>query len=196
MISATALTALRALLAACGMALLPTLAACANAEPAPGVGVVTPARPKIVASPRPAELDGDEAFHISLHRGPCGGRCPQYTVRIDGEGAVQFEGERFVAARGLQRGVAEPAALVSLLALLRQPEVAAAKDIYRPGQPGCGAIITDMPSSEVAWQLDGRTHRLLLYHGCAALPSVLHDLPQAVDAAAGVGGWVSGGLTH
>ncbi|MDO9452226.1 MAG: DUF6438 domain-containing protein [Stagnimonas sp.] len=149
-----------------------------------------------VAKKAPADAASPAAgdFYVQLKRGACFGRCPQYTVRIDGGGRVTFNGERFVAALGEQQGQAGGAALDALLSLLRQPKVAALKDIYRPGQPGCGAVTTDMPSSEVEWQLDGRHHRLKLYGGCAAMPPEAEQLPGAVDQAAGVGMWIEQGV--
>lgn len=183
--------------------LLLSLVACVATE-APTAGVVTAAvvekprqelpAPGIPAVPKRTVPEAvDEAFYAQLRRGPCYGRCPQYTVRIGAGGAVTFKGERFVAAIGEQQGQADASALADLLALLRQPEMAALKDIYRPGQAGCGRATTDMPNSDLEWQIDGHRHQLRLYQGCSKLPPQLLRVPSAIDAAAGSRHWVEDG---
>ncbi len=158
-------------------------------------GRVVPGQP---STPKKTQADAasppPDDFYVQLKRGACFGRCPQYAVRIDGDGQVTFNGERFVAALGEQKSQTDSAALGALRALLRQPEVAALKDIYRPGQPGCGAVTTDMPSSQIEWQIDGQHHRLKLYGGCAATPASAQQLPAAVDHAAGVHMWIEQGV--
>lgn len=189
------------------------LTACVAAEK-PATGVITAAEVSSAAVPVQTQADRaptgqpvvskktqpevstteSNRFAVQLKRGACFGRCPQYVVRIEADGRVTFNGERFVAALGEQHGQADPAAWDALLALLRQPAVAALKDIYRPGQAGCGSVTTDMPSSEIEWQLDGRQHRLRLYGGCAAMPPLAQQLPAAVDQAAGVRMWIEQGV--
>ena len=160
-----------------------------QADPAPAV---QPSVPKKIQAEATRIASG--AFTVQLKRGACFGRCPQYVVRIDADGKVTFNGERFVAALGEQHGQADSAARDALLAMLRQPAVAALKDIYRPDQPGCGSVTTDMPTSEIEWQLDGQRHHLRLYGGCAAMPRLAQQLPGAVDDAAGVRMWIEQGV--
>jgi len=171
--------------------LLIGLSACAAADklPPPASTEVNSPTPMAPASPAVAA-----DFEISLRRGPCFGRCPQYSVRIDAAGRVSFAGERNVAALGEAQGQVAPDTLSALIAHLRQPELAALRDIYRPGQPGCGATATDMPSSDIEWRLDGRFHRIRLYQGCSGEPETLRKLPAAIDAAAGTAGWIQQGV--
>jgi len=180
------------------------LAGCAAAD-APPAGVITPA---LAEPPRPVPLMPpvmpavskrtaapvvEETFFVQLQRGPCYGRCPQYRVRIDTEGVVTFVGTRFVAATGEQRGQADAGALAALITLLQRPEMRDMKDIYRPGQAGCGAVATDMPNSDLEWQINGHRHTLRLYQGCSKLPPTLRQLPAAIDAAADSRRWIEDG---
>lgn len=157
------------------------LTACTAAVPAP---VLPPA----MAADGPAKTSPGH-YVIELQRGACFGRCPQYSLRI-ADGEVVFSGERYVAVTGTQMGSANPEALAGLLIRLRDPAIARLKDIYRPGQPGCGAVSTDMPSNRIAWTLDGRRHLLDYYQGCEDAPPALRTLPAAIDAAANSAQWL------
>ncbi|MDP3859844.1 MAG: DUF6438 domain-containing protein [Stagnimonas sp.] len=177
------------LLAACAAAEQPAVPA-ESAAPAPAPQPSTP--PASSARPESAVPAGD--FELSLQRGPCYGRCPQYSLQLQADGSVRFEGERHVAAAGEQLGRADPARLAALIEQLRQPELARLKDIYRPGQSGCGQTATDMPSSLIEWTLDGRRHRIQYYQGCAGAPAALRRLPAQIDEAAGSRRWIEQGV--
>lgn len=183
------------------------LAACVAAEhpTAPAESTATAPKPAAASAPAPAPTPrptsgpgpdttaaGD--FELSLQRGPCYGRCPQYSLRLRADGSVRFDGERHVAAAGAQQGQADPARLAALIEQLRQPELAQLKDIYRPGQAGCGQTATDMPSSLIEWTLDGRRHRIQFYQGCAGAPAALRSLPARIDEVAGSQRWIEQGV--
>ena len=159
------------------------LVACASAEPPTAAGL----------GPGAVQAPVSQAYEIRLQRGACFGRCPQYSLLIR-DGEAEFSGERFVAVLETVKGPADAAALERLLALLRAPAVSRLKDIYRPGQPGCGAVATDMPSSRIDWTLDGQSHQLTLYHGCQGAPVELRALPAAIDAAGNSQRWINEGL--
>ena len=161
-----------------------SLGACAAAEESPAPRSASPA-------PKPAVPSAD--YDIRLERGACFGRCPQYRLRLF-DGRAEFSGERHVAVLETVQGPVDAVALARLLEQLRAPAIARLKDVYRPGQSGCGAVATDMPSSRIDWTLDGETHRLTLYHGCQAAPAELRALPAAIDAAGNSQHWISAGL--
>ncbi|ROH86688.1 hypothetical protein ED208_14685 [Stagnimonas aquatica] len=161
-----------------------SLGACAAAEPPP-----TAMPPS--AAPESAVPSGD--YDIRLERGACFGRCPQYRLRLVA-GRAEFSGERHVAVLESVQGPVDPAALARLLEQLRAPALARLKDVYRPGQPGCGTVATDMPSSRIDWTLDGQSRRLTLYHGCQAAPAELRALPDAIDEAGNSRRWIREGL--
>jgi len=166
------------------------LSACAAAEPPPALTVTVP-EPKstpMSATPDPTPTMTSH-YDIRLQRGACFGRCPQYRLRI-ADGLVEFVGERNVAVLETVQAPVDAPALAQLLERLRSPAIAGLKDIYRPGQPGCGAVATDMPSSRIDWTLDGQSHHLNFYHGCQAAPAELRALPTAIDAAANSQRWI------
>jgi hypothetical protein len=170
------------------------LSACAAAEPPPTPTATVPeSRPAPTSAMPDPQPKPTSHYDIRLQRGACFGRCPQYRLRI-ADGLVEFVGERHVAVLETVQGPVDASALAQLLERLRAPAIAGLKDIYRPGQPGCGAVATDMPSSRIDWILDGQSHHLDFYHGCQAAPVELRALPTAIDAAANSQRWVREGL--
>src|SRR3546814_6461844 len=55
----------------------------------------------------PREGSAMSEFAISMWRGACFGRCPQYKLTVDGGGGVEFVGERAVNALGAHSGKAD-----------------------------------------------------------------------------------------
>jgi hypothetical protein len=138
------------------------------------------------ARPAPAA----DTTSVSLERRPCFGTCPVYTVRIDGSGAVVFEGRRFVADSGTFSGTIPKVSVDSLLAELDAEGYFRLADRYAAGQPGCGRYATDLPTVVTEVHLGTRAKRVEHDHGCAEAPEVLGRLERRIDQAAGVSKWV------
>ena len=153
-------------------------AACTR--PSPGGGAAS-------APPAPAAAGGAS---VSLERRPCFGTCPVYTVRIDGSGAVLFEGRRFVSDSGAFSGTIARAAVDSLAAELAARGYFGLADRYVAGQPGCGPYATDLPTVVTEVRVGGRAKRVEHDHGCADAPAVLDSLEGRIDQVAGVAKWV------
>jgi hypothetical protein len=132
---------------------------------------------------------GTDSVVVALERGPCLGTCPVYRVTIARSGAVRFEGRRFVRDSGRVMGAISRAAVDSLLAELEAGGYFELADRYVPGEPGCGAAATDLPTviTEVTWP--GRTKRIEHYHGCADRPAALSALERRIDDVAGTDRW-------
>lgn len=127
---------------------------------------------------------------VSLERRPCFGTCPVYTVRIDGSGAVRFEGRRFVADSGTFSGTVPRAGVDSLVAELTAEGYFDLADRYVAGQPACGPYATDLPTVVTEVHLAGRAKRVEHDHGCAEAPEVIGRLERRIDEVAGVAKWV------
>lgn len=133
----------------------------------------------------------DEGARVVMERGPCFGTCPVYEVRIDASGVVSFDGRRFTdlsgtATAGIPRD--------SAAALMRSLEADGFFDLaprYLHGEKECGAYHTDAPHVRLTLSLGGRTHTVQHDYGCTGAPEVLRSMHDRVDAAAGVGRWVS-----
>lgn len=149
------------------------------------------------SSARASLASGGTTFEVRMRRSGCYGRCPSYTVSINGDGVVEFTGERFTAATGVQRGQAPAAALQGLRALLAEPAVAALSGAYTPGDPKrCGVWATDFASVAIELRIDGRSRRIEHYLGCQSAPAALVQLEQAIDTAGGTEQWIEGGATE
>jgi hypothetical protein len=72
--------------------------------------VLLPARQHSLAASR--NLD---SFTIQMSPGPCRGRCPQYTLTIHGNGAVEYDGGEFVNAKGHHEGKINHEQLIRVL---------------------------------------------------------------------------------
>lgn len=128
---------------------------------------------------------------IRLTRTPCFGRCPVYSVTLHGDGRVEYHGERWVASEGEHSGQADAQELERLRAVLESRPPPLLAD-YRPGNPACGTVRTDMPGASITIQRAGQTHTLHYYEGCSNVPDWLVELAEQIDAAAATDAWVEG----
>lgn len=142
----------------------------------------------------PREGLGMSEFSISMRRGACFGRCPQYTVTVRADGSVDFTGERFTGVEGEHSHRAN----MDQLALLRQKTQAvfATTQDVMPGTAACGNHATDMPQITLTLEDANGTRQLRHYTGCTSAPAALRELEKLIDSTANVGEWISGRATQ
>jgi len=120
-------------------------------------------------------------FVITLERTACFGACPVYSVSIDAQGNVTYEGMKFVSVVGRQTdriAVPRVAALVETVERIRFFEL---EDKYRH-------LITDLPTTFVTVTRDRRSKRIEDYFGA---PESLKELERAIDQTARTARWIS-----
>lgn len=163
----------------------------AERQPAPSSRYPIKAQPEI---PPPREGPAMSDFSITMRRGACFGRCPQYTVTVNGAGQVDFFGKRFVGASGTHTHRAD---MDQLAPLLQQTQAvfASIQDVV-PGAASCRRHTTDMPQITLTLEDANGTRTLRHYTGCADAPAALLALEQQIDATANVTEWVSGRATE
>lgn len=157
--------------------------------------VQTPA-PDIAAKPPdddaalPREGLAMSEFAITMRRGACFGRCPQYSVTVDGGGNVDFVGTRFVSASGSHHAKAD----MSDVAALRSKTNAVFADVgdIVPGTSACKHYATDHPQITLELRMADGVRTLRHYTGCASSPPALRELEALIDRTANVDQWVSG----
>lgn len=126
----------------------------------------------------------DDPLSISLQRTPCFGRCPSYTVTIDGNGDVTYVGQRFVGVTGEQHGHASQEDIRALLRAFDDVRFESLNDSYR-------ANITDNPSTIVTLTRNGHTKTVHDYAGTrVGMPEAVRDLQRQIDATAHTEQWV------
>lgn len=125
----------------------------------------------------------DASTVITLERGPCIGRCPEYAVTMYGSGEVEFEGKRYVCAKGRHTAKA-PRDEVRRLVL--QMLAAGYFDLTWPAGP----ITTDQPTVRSSFRHGGRVREIEHDLGDAHAPRWLRTLEDRIDAIAGTSRWL------
>jgi hypothetical protein len=127
---------------------------------------------------------------LSLTRGPCYGRCPEYTVSLYGDGRVEYRGTAAVAVMGAASGRADSAAVWAAYEALLADGASAADTLYGVDHPACQPYIPDTPVITLGVQVDRTVHRIQFDAGCAGAPSYLRRASEQIDRVAAVDGWV------
>lgn len=135
-------------------------------------------------------LAAGPSFKIGMRRGPCYGRCPIYRVTVDSDGRVEFVGDRFVAAPGVQQKQIDVAGVAALGMKARQ--LFATVGDVTPGTKACGTYTTDMPQISLEFDEGGRIHTIAHYTGCANVPAALAEFEQAFADTVAIDEWVRG----
>ncbi len=121
---------------------------------------------------------------ITLTRGVCYGFCPDYDVRIDSNGAVTYEGRRFVAVAGEQRAQIPAADAARLVARFDAVNFMSLRDEYR-------AQVSDLPTYTLTFERGGVRKHVVDYGGLSAgLPEAVRALEDEVDRVADTARWV------
>lgn len=118
---------------------------------------------------------------ITLERTTCFGTCPEYTVTVNQDGDVTYKGGRFVRVGGEQRARVDPASVLALANEFLRIGFFELKSVYR-------ADVTDLPTTYIGINVDGRAARITDYVGA---PPELRRLERHVDEVTNSRHWVS-----
>lgn len=153
----------------------------------------TPATPPVAAAGDQVPREGlaMSEFAITMRRGACFGRCPQYSVTVDGGGNIDFTGARFVDAEGPHRAQADMDA-VAVLRSKASAVFASIGDVV-PGSAACERYATDHPQITLELRTAEGSRTLRHYTGCVPAPAALRELEDLIDRTANVDQWVKGG---
>jgi hypothetical protein len=137
-----------------------------------------------VAAPTPEPTPSGGPVTITLTRSVCFGFCPDYTVSINQDGLVTYEGRRFVNVSGPQTSQIEPADVQALLARFDAINFNSLQDEYR-------AHVSDMPTYTVTLVRNGRSKTVVDYGGPGAgMPEAVRELQTEIDRVANTQQWV------
>lgn len=124
-------------------------------------------------------------FLVKLERQACYGMCPVYTLRIDGDGKVTFEGKEHVKAQGQKTKKLDRAALDALAS-----KIESSGYFTMAWKDPCDRVATDNPTVTVDITSKGHTRKIVDYHGNRCIPNELRDLEKEIDRVAGVDAWL------
>jgi hypothetical protein len=134
----------------------------------------------------PATLAGplDDSTVISLQRGPCFGNCPEYTVTVWGSGRVEFDGRRFVCAKGRHTAHASPNEVRALVETMLEFGYL---DLY--WKPKSVPTLSNIVVSSLNHR--GRVNRIEHFTGDLAAPRALTRFEDQIDTVAGTWRWLA-----
>ena len=135
--------------------------------------------PSTMLGPQPRSASGP--VEITLERTVCFGTCPAYTVTIQGDGTVTYEGRQFVRVIGTQTWKIDPATVAALAAEMQQAGYFDLQDSYE-------ARVTDNPTTWTSLTVGQRTKRIKDY---VAGPPKLKEIEKKIDDVSGAKGYVS-----
>lgn len=121
------------------------------------------------AVPPPTD-DELKDLHITLDRTMCYGTCPDYTLTVDADGTVMFEGRNYTR---VSTGTAtiENSKLVELVTEIKKADFFSLEDAY-------SARVTDNPTYTLEVQMGGKGKRVVSY---ATRPRRLELLMNRID---------------
>jgi hypothetical protein len=125
---------------------------------------------------------------IRLERGTiglCPAKCPQYSVEVDVEGGVTYEGVVNVKTIGAATGQLSPEALQQLRTLM-----AKARQVKFPTDRCACACVEDMASVKLTtWEKKAAT-TVAYENGCDRVPHATRVLEAAIDDLVGIDLWI------
>jgi len=134
-------------------------------------------------------------WSVRMERGPCHGTCPVYTVEIQGDGTVLFNGIRNVAAMGAQKGSVTPDALKRLQEQFRLANFATLPHADSDTSSTCRPYATDLPTVTTVVRDGATSHSVRHDHGCRGAPPILNTLEQLVDGTSNTMQWIKSSKT-
>jgi hypothetical protein len=124
------------------------------------------------------------AFELSLKREACFGTCPVYTVYVNGNGAVNWTGERWVQQVGKRKSTVNTAAVARLQRAVQAANFFALKDEY------LGMSVSDLSYATLEVRQGMQRKTIRYYLGDRSVPAALLNLAKQVDLELGTAAWI------
>jgi hypothetical protein len=130
-------------------------------------------------SPTPDNL---EDLHIILYRSICYKRCPDYTLTLEGNGRVTFEGRYNTSVKGIVTSTIGQDKLFEIAAEIHRADFFNLEDAYF--EPA-----TDRPTYDLSVHLRGKKKQVTSY---GIRPPQLEILLDRIDEIANTNQWING----
>ncbi|GGJ66388.1 hypothetical protein GCM10008939_08080 [Deinococcus aquiradiocola] len=125
-----------------------------------------------------------DAFELTLTRESCFGTCPMYTVHVNGNGAVDWNGERWVKVTGPLKASVGQGNLVRLRQAVQASNFFSLRDEY------LAMSVSDLPYASVEVRQGARRKKIRYYLGDPGVPSALLNLAKTADRELGTATWI------
>jgi len=151
--------------------------------------LIAPLLAAVLMTATAPQAGGGPDAEVTLERTACFGTCPVYSVRIAGDGLVEYAGKQYVRVVGAAQGRITRTAVQQLLDLIQKSGYFEMAGEYRYliGPDGTRGTVTDLPTTITSVRIGTRTHRIVDYVGA---PDALHEIERAIDRTAGTAKWV------
>jgi hypothetical protein len=130
---------------------------------------------------------------ITLERTMCFGTCPDYKLTITADGAVVFEGRRFVKQEGkaIKSSISQEK-LKELMAEFDRVKFFSLEDDYTNNRRVCDGLRTDHPSAVTSIRINGKSKTINHYYGCTGpkVPKELTELEGKIDEIVNTAQWL------
>lgn len=131
-------------------------------------------------------IKGASGVVMRLSRSGCYGTCPAYSVEIQGDGTVNYEGTGFVVVTGKHRDHLSEERVDEIVDAFRKADYFSLKDEYR-------YMVTDCPTFETSFEVDHIKKTVTDYVGDElGMPEAVTDLEETIDRVAGTMKWING----
>ncbi len=137
---------------------------------------------------------------IKLSRTACFGACPIYTVTIDADGKIIYEGEKFVKKSGRVESHITQEQVKQLVAEIENADYFSLKDKYTDRSDGCPTNWTDSPAAITTIRLGEREKTIVHDYGCTerdkggesgrVYPHELYELESKIDEIVNTKQWI------
>lgn len=146
----------------------------------------------------PARPTGNETeVSIQMERTACYGKCPVYTLTIEPNGNVTFEGRQYTSTVGKAEAKLEREKIVELIAAIHKADYFSLNDSYVDESDGCPVTATDSPSVHLKIRLGSYERSTRHYYGCLEkadgyrpYPAELTELEKRINEIAGTNRWI------
>lgn len=116
---------------------------------------------------------------IEMRTTPCYGRCPVYSVSIDGLGMANYEGKRFVDREGKHKKQFNAQETNDIFKTFEELDLWKYKDEYV-------GDVTDLPTTYLTFTHNGKTKKIRMYYD---VPAELRALAKQVEEMTKTEGW-------
>lgn len=129
---------------------------------------------------------------ITLQRMGCYGTCPVYSVTIESNGSVLFQGDNYVRHKGKARSTVRAKSWQFLISAFRQVGFFRFQDRYDTKKDGCKATTLDAPSLVITVDSSQGEKKVSYNLGCQGPKDVasLYWLADTIDIVSDSQQWV------